>query len=219
MHVVAVEKWTPERRRKLTRTALVEAAGQVFARRGFHGASLDEIAEIAGFTRGAIYKNFDGKEDLFFAVCDHFNERALRAFAELLEQGAAAAFDVPALAAIWQQMHRDDPEFFALGLEFRLYEIRNPEVHARSAAHRERTRQMIAQFIEDNAAATGLTLKVPPATLAGILLATSDGFAQTAHPDPGDDHLYEAFLELLIPAVIAYDPRSRPRHSPPTKKR
>ena len=49
-----VERWTPERRRELTRTALIEAAAQVFARRGFYGASLDEIAETAGFTRGAI---------------------------------------------------------------------------------------------------------------------------------------------------------------------
>ena len=67
METVAVEKWTPERRRQLTRDTLIEAAAAVFARRGFHGASLDEIAETAGFTRGAIYKNFADKEDLFFA--------------------------------------------------------------------------------------------------------------------------------------------------------
>ena len=65
-----VEKLTPARRRELTRAALLDAAASVFAQRGFEGASLDEIAEAAGFTRGAIYKNFDGKEDLFFAVFD-----------------------------------------------------------------------------------------------------------------------------------------------------
>ncbi len=65
-----VEKLTPARRREMTRAALLDAAETVFARRGFEGASLDEIAEAAGFTRGAIYKNFDGKEDLFFALFD-----------------------------------------------------------------------------------------------------------------------------------------------------
>ncbi|MFP5380534.1 MAG: TetR family transcriptional regulator, partial [Vicinamibacteria bacterium] len=68
--VVPVEKLTPERRRQQTRDVLIEAATEVFARRGFEGAALEEIAETAGFTRGAIYKNFAGKEDLFFAVTD-----------------------------------------------------------------------------------------------------------------------------------------------------
>ena len=76
---VTPEKWTRERRRELTRTALIDSAMEVFGRRGFEGASLDEIAENAGFTRGAIYKNFASKEELFFAVMDHFNEKAIAA--------------------------------------------------------------------------------------------------------------------------------------------
>src|SRR2546430_8969285 len=54
---MAVEKLTPERRRQLTRDTLLDAAAVVFARRGFHGASLEEIAETAGVTRGALYKH------------------------------------------------------------------------------------------------------------------------------------------------------------------
>jgi AcrR family transcriptional regulator len=189
--------------------ALVDAAGEVFARRGFAGASLDEIAETAGFTRGAIYKNFDGKEDLFFAVRDHFNERTLRAFAELLEQGAPTEFDLPALAALWQQVMVDqDPNIVVLGLEFRLYEIRNPSIQARSAAQRRRSREMVARFVEDNAEATGLILKVPSDTLAGIMLAASDGFAQAAHQNPEDAKLYATFLELITPAMVAEDPEA-----------
>ena len=212
MHVVA-EKWTRERRRQLTRTALVEAAGEVFARRGFNGASLDEIAETAGFTRGAIYKNFDGKEDLFFAARDHFNERTLRAFAELLEQGEPTALDLPALAALWQQVMVDqDPNVLVLNLEFRLYEIRNPSVQARSAAQRRRSRDLVAQFIEESAAAAGLILKIRPDELAGIMLAASDGFAQAAHQNPEDAELYEAFLELITPSIVADHPEGQ-RHS------
>ena len=65
---MAVQPLTPERRRELTKTALVEAAADVFAKRGFEGASLEEIAEAAGFSRGAIYSNFGSKEDLMLAV-------------------------------------------------------------------------------------------------------------------------------------------------------
>ncbi len=207
---MVAEKWTRQRRRELTRTALVEAAGEVFARRGFNGASLDEIAEAAGFTRGAIYKNFEGKEDLFFAVCDHVNARALQAFAEILEQGVSAAFDFPAIVAIWRQFV--NPNFLVLTLEFRLYEIRNPSVHARSSVQRKRTRELIARFMEDSSAASGLTLKVPSDILAAIMLASSDGFAQAALQDPEDAKLFETFLELLTPAIMADDPGAHPSH-------
>src|SRR3954451_8366156 len=99
---VAVEKWTPERRRERTRAALVDAAADVFARRGFNGASLDEIAETAGFTRGAIYKHFTGKEDLFFAVCDRFDPEILRSFVGVLPEGESfASYDAHAIAERW----------------------------------------------------------------------------------------------------------------------
>ena len=64
----AFEPLTPQRRREMTKEHLLEAAAIVFARDGFHGASLDDIAALAGFTKGAVYSNFASKEDLFFAV-------------------------------------------------------------------------------------------------------------------------------------------------------
>jgi len=207
---LVVGRLTPQRRRELTRTALVEAAAQVFARRGFYGASLEEIAETAGFTRGAIYKNFADKEELFFAVRDHINEQTLAAFAEQLDKGAAAAFDARAQAAIWQRADGANPEYRALFLEFRLYELRNPDVQARSVAEGERTRKMIAKFMEDNAKANGLILKLPAETLAAILANVSDGFAINSHGDPGEVDLYEAFLQLIIPATVATAEPPRP---------
>ena len=40
------------------------------ARRGFHGASVEEVADVAGYTKGAVYSNFAGKDDLFLAVLE-----------------------------------------------------------------------------------------------------------------------------------------------------
>ncbi|MEW2359174.1 helix-turn-helix domain-containing protein [Spirillospora sp. NPDC029432] len=57
-------------RQQQTRAALVDAAREVFARDGYHGAGLGEIARIAGYTRGAVYSNFESKADLFLAVMD-----------------------------------------------------------------------------------------------------------------------------------------------------
>jgi AcrR family transcriptional regulator len=69
----------------------------VFLRRGFHGASLDEIAEEAGYTTGAVYSNFKGKDDLFLAVMDAEVQRrfplnvALMLDAPSIEEGLRAS--------------------------------------------------------------------------------------------------------------------------------
>src|SRR5919197_4909016 len=128
MDMVVVEKWTPERRRQLTRDALLDAAAVVFARRGFHGASLEEIADTAGFTRGAIYKNFADKEDLLLAVWDRVNERTLREFDELLDDGGLVldADHVAVVATKWRELQTRDRDASVLDLEFVLYLLRNP---------------------------------------------------------------------------------------------
>ncbi|UFU03380.1 TetR/AcrR family transcriptional regulator [Ruania suaedae] len=57
-------------RQRQTREALIFAARSVFAEDGFHAASLDRIAREAGFSKGAVYSNFEGKSGLFLAVMD-----------------------------------------------------------------------------------------------------------------------------------------------------
>src|SRR5436190_9617411 len=116
---VAVERWTPERRRQRTREALLDAAAAVFARRGFHGASLDEIAETAGYTRGAIYKHFADKEELLHEVCVQLNERTFAEFDEA--PGMDLPFDqidTAEVIAHWKRMVERDTEFRIVMLEF-----------------------------------------------------------------------------------------------------
>ena len=70
------EPLTPERRREMTRQHLLDAAAIVFARKGFHGATLDEVAKLAGFTKGAVYSNFKSKDDLFLALLEQKSDRS-----------------------------------------------------------------------------------------------------------------------------------------------
>src|SRR6266536_6336353 len=88
------EPLTPERRRAMTRQHLLEAAAIVFARDGFQGSSLDEIAATAGFTKGAVYSNFKSKDDLFLAVLEQRFERGHAAIREALD--AERPLDTPA---------------------------------------------------------------------------------------------------------------------------
>jgi AcrR family transcriptional regulator len=202
---VAVEKWTPERRRQLTRDALLDAAALVFARRGFHGASLEEIAETAGFTRGAIYKNFTDKEDLLLAVWERVNERTLREFDELLDEGGLVldADHVAAVATKWRELQTRDHDASVLDLEFTLYLLRNPEARDRVLAHRRASTRRIARFIEQRAAAAAVELPMPAEDLANIFLITSGGFTTATLVDPELARLYEPFLDLLTRAFAA----------------
>ena len=197
-----VEKWTPERRRELTRTTLIDAAADVFARRGFHAASLEEIAEAAGFTRGAIYKNFENKEELFFAVIERRIENQLNRFRELLRQDSAAAADPHKLASIWEGVLAfDDKDWSTLDLEFRLYAMRNDDARKRWVTHEREFHDLVARFIEEQQRVLGGSTTIDADTMAGIVIPASQGFWQWAALDPDQAHYYTAFLELLIKAI------------------
>ena len=199
---VPVEKLTRERRRQQTRDVLIASATEVFARRGYEGASLEEIAESAGFTRGAIYKNFAGKEELFFVVTERANERVIEAFRAIAPSSPdEKEWDVSLLADMWRASVSEFDDLLALGMEHQLYVLRNPEARPRAIAHRRRTREMVAAFIEEVADRSDMTLRLPAATLAGVILAAADGLTYTAHVD-GED-LFAAFLEVLHAGMIA----------------
>ncbi|WP_235834727.1 TetR family transcriptional regulator [Actinomadura logoneensis] len=68
---VRAERTTRRERREQTRAALLEAAERLWAERGIHGASLDDVASAAGLTKGAVYSNFAGKTDLLLALVEH----------------------------------------------------------------------------------------------------------------------------------------------------
>jgi AcrR family transcriptional regulator len=198
---VVVEKLTPDKRRELTRTTLIDAAADVFAKRGFHAASLEEIAESAGFTRGAIYKNFENKEELFYAVIERRIDAQLTRFREALREDRAAALDPGRLAAIWEDMLAFDREWFTLDLEFRLYAMRNEDARKTWVAHERELRDLVARFIEEQQKALGASTTIDADTMAGIVMPASQGFWQWAALDPDQTHYYTAFLEVLIKGV------------------
>jgi len=205
--VVPVEKLTRERRRQQTRDVLVAAATEVFAKRGFEGASLEEIAETAGFTRGAIYKNFSGKEALFFAVTDRLNEQVIEAFRAIAPESAdTKEWDTSRLAEMWRASVDSFQDLFALGKEYELYVLRNPGARKQAAAHRRKQRALVAAFIEEVAERSGMTLRLPATTLASLILAAADGLTYAARVD-GDD-LFAPFLEVLNAGMLVDEPGS-----------
>ena len=200
--VTVAERWTQERRREHTRNLLLDAAKEMFSRKGFEGASLEEIAEAAGYTRGAIYKHFGSKEELFLAVNKRFNEEFLKAFVETIDPSTPVEeLDLASLAKRWHEMQYSDPLDFGLGLEFNLFVLRHPETLERVAKQRLELAQMIADFIDEQQERLGEILHMPSLTMARLSLACSDGLQLAAFLDPGQDDLYEPFLALLVSAI------------------
>jgi AcrR family transcriptional regulator len=196
-----VERWTRERRLEHTRALLLDAAEQVFAEKGFTSATLDDIAHTAGYTKGAIYKHFTAKEDLFLAVSDRYWRRYFDNFAEVLsaatELGARELDDV---AQRWRQLSNDrGAEHAALGHEFTLYLLRNPEARDRVAAKRLEAVKALSTFIADGLDRLGGALLIPPLTFAQLLVATSDSIVLGSELDDVD--LYRPILEMYVSVI------------------
>jgi AcrR family transcriptional regulator len=211
---MVTERWTPERRRQRTREALLDSAVTVFARRGFHGASLDEIAENAGYTRGAIYKHFADKEELLHEACVRLNERMLAEFDEMPSIDVSLAEFGPGQSdeflEHWRAMVQREAEFRIVMTEFLLHAMRNPHVQARALEFGRANKQLLADYLAQHAAAVGEDLPLPPEDLAAIFGITSDGFAQTAMIDPDAARLYGLTLDLLVRGLRSYGADATP---------
>jgi AcrR family transcriptional regulator len=131
---VDVEHGEPVRRRLTraqtkarTREQLLRAAARVFARKGFAGASVEEIAESAGYSIGALYSNFHSKEQLFLELLTA-RTRPGGAYSDevIAAVGDGAADPVAALSRLLAAVADADTDFMALQAEFWLYAVRNP---------------------------------------------------------------------------------------------
>jgi AcrR family transcriptional regulator len=196
-----VEQWTRERRLERTRTLLLDAAEEVFAEKGFTSASLDDIARTAGYTKGAIYKNFATKEDFFLAVSDRYWRRYFDNFADVLSSATELGErELDAIAQRWRQLSADrGTEHAALGLEFALYLHRNPDARPRVAAKRAEVIDALAQFIVEGIEKLGGSLSISPATFAQILVSTSDSVVLGSEID--DIDLFRPVIEMYLSAI------------------
>ncbi len=177
----------------------------VFAREGFHAATLDDVAAEAGLTKGAVYSNFAGKRDLFLALFEEqVTRRAQIARAALLdtahEHGAAVSAPVAALADRLGRFAAAEPAWQLLYIEFWLFAMRNPDAHRLLAEARHRLREAIAELAEEVERRYGLDTGISGARWATIVLGLSNGFAleRLVAPEAVPDDLLATVLDRLV---------------------
>jgi AcrR family transcriptional regulator len=186
-----------------TRAELLSTAAKVFARRGYLGASVEEIAEEAGYSHGAVYSNFDGKADLFLAGLEEYMAERAR---ELAGTQAELAENTPielrarALADQWMERFAKDRESFLLHMEFVAHAGRDPELAERFGTRSAALREAISAYIAHYQELEGIDADLTPDELALILRALGIGLAIEAlvSPDAVREEAYGDFVELLV---------------------
>lgn len=175
-----------EEQRAETRERILAAAGEVFAERGFYGASVEEITERAGYTRGAFYSNFESKADLFLAVLDAHIERERQMVTEVLtrDPSANAFFELLNSRVADVRKSGESQRWALLWAEFWLHVMRHPELAPKLAERQAGVRAGIAGLVERQCAAYGITLPMPAEDLAAVMLAVDDGLRLQESLDP-----------------------------------
>ncbi len=210
---------TREDKRQANRRRILQAARRVFARHGYHGATIGEIADEAGLSNGAVYYNFASKEDLFLALLDDWRTELIRDV-----QAAAGRAGSAEPGHSFQDEMRQVIQTLKRGREWRLllfefvtYAARNAEFRQRFAAGRQNFKAALTAALADRVAVHHLQPAVPPAQLSVLVTALVNGLAMDELTEPGeipDDLLAAALLALMDPEVNPPTHGQRGRRGP-----
>lgn len=174
MTTTAEPRITP--RRQATRDRVLAAASEVFAERGFHGASVEDICDRAGFTRGAFYSNFTSKDDLVVELSRRHSEALVDRIRRASEREHASAEEVlrDVLAALADD-NRSKERWLVLTTEFTLHAIRDADARRAWAAQQRRVRDELVLVVDEALAGQGLTLPIPTELFVRAAIALAHG--------------------------------------------
>jgi AcrR family transcriptional regulator len=166
-----------------TRRKLLEAAERIFAGEGFEAARLEDIAAAAGYTRGAFYANFESKEDIFFALLEHWVSGRIEQIHSLLRRHETPAKRFRALRDHYAQLAKDRG-LALIALEFKLFAIRHPEAQARLRARQRKLRACGGDILQRVMKDLGRTIPVSCTVAATGLGALSNALLLEHLVDP-----------------------------------
>ncbi len=192
-------------KREANRQRILRAARTVFGRRGFHGASIEEIADEAGLSNGAIYYNFESKGDLFFALLEERAQERIRHMRKTLAgphlgNGDRALEDEARDAT---RSLKESREWRLLLLEFTAHALRTPSLAPKLREHKRRLRSALGEVLEQRLDARGIEPGLPIDEIALATSALANGLATEELEDPGsvpDALLGELLARLLAPS-------------------
>ncbi len=188
------------------RQRLIVAATSEFASAGFAGATLEQIAARAGVTKGGVYFHFAGKEELFFAVLDHWREHRRRTLQVPASGAGGAAAALRAFVANYLSFHFREPaathllRVLATELRGRFTSRLREDDRQEQRWLRASVRDLLVQGLHD-----GTLFADDPAQAAFVLAAAVTGALEQWHTAPADveAHCHEEELARVLVARYA----------------
>ncbi|MEU6256291.1 TetR/AcrR family transcriptional regulator [Streptomyces sp. NPDC047043] len=166
-----------------TRERLVATARELFLRDGYDATSLSDVAETAGYSKGAVYSNFRSKDHLCLAVLDEVRAEQLALLTDSVLWDATIDDRLASFAA-WAEAHIGDEAWTTLEVEFLTSARNDDELRREIAARVAAIREALAQLIGGLAEELGTSPAMPAGQAAMTLLSLGIGLGVQRIADP-----------------------------------
>lgn len=168
------KRLTREQSRAETRQRLLDSAYELISRNGVEAVAIEEIAESAGYSRGAFYSNFESKEELLMELLEREIERSHEEVTRILLENATPLERVQGVRAYYLNFGRDRHGCMFY-LEMQLYALRHPQVQLAWKALFEKDRLFIVEFVRKLYAESGFEAPASPEILTSGFIALTMG--------------------------------------------
>lgn len=192
-------------RREATRARLLAAAEEVFAERGFHGASVEDLCERADFTRGAFYSNFASKDELVLELyAAHAGQLRERIAAVGEQPGLSLEQVLEGVFEVWTGEPEAQRRWHLLTSEFALHALRDEQARQAWAALQQILRDELVVVVDRIAETQGLHPVVSSTDLVRLITIVLQGGLGQHLLDPAGvpaGSLERTFLPILLRAT------------------
>ncbi|MGN7800799.1 helix-turn-helix domain-containing protein [Leifsonia sp. 22587] len=198
-------------RRRRTRARLLDAAFEVFADQGVRAASVETIAEAAGFTRGAFYSNFSSKEELFFALMERektmrleqLNSGVAQFLTPLVGEHGADLGDQDVIQTITRilELQSDDRRWWLVQAEFQLMALRDHSIAADYLRYHDEFFSDLTEIVVEALSSARRRFTIDPEEAVRVIAELcANGEARAVLAD--DQRTFTERLSASVPAIL-----------------
>ncbi|MFE1629033.1 TetR/AcrR family transcriptional regulator [Brevibacillus reuszeri] len=196
---------TQGERKMETRQLLLDSAVETFAKFGFHGASVDKIAEYAGFSKGAVYAHFSSKEELFLAIMEQQMNAHVQNILAVIDRHHSNTHFIETMQDYVHSIRQENRVWSMLNMEFLLYAMREESVSRKWADMIQNSIRHISDAIDQLLIKKKHQSPLTADEMAWTILSLENGMAifHYISKEVMPEHLYGKALEnILFPPVL-----------------
>ncbi len=194
------KRLTREQSRDQTRERLLDAALAMFMKKGFAATSVEDIADTAGYTRGAFYSNFDSKPEVFLELLRRDHEQ-MQADLQSIFEGESTREGMEKRVLTFYRRLPFDNKCFLLWVEAKLLSARDARFRTNFNAFMREKREQMAAYIQEFSVRAGTPLSLPPETLTLGLFGLCDGVQSFYTADP--QHVTDGMVDTVLSEFFA----------------